>query len=58
MDWTPFKVKEVEHISPNTAIIRFDLPEGKKRLGLTVASLVMVRVPNGEKDGKPDFAIR
>lgn len=58
MDWTSFKVQEIEHISPNTSIIRFGLPDGKSRLGLTAASFVMVRVENGEKDGKPDFAIR
>ncbi|KAI9000380.1 hypothetical protein DFJ74DRAFT_613972 [Hyaloraphidium curvatum] len=59
MDWTPFTVKEVEFITPNTGIFRFALPDGKERLGMTTASFLMTRVKVGDKpDGTPDYAIR
>lgn len=56
--WVPFEVSEVEHISHNTAIVRFALPENHKNLGITVAGLIMARIQTGEKDGKPEYAVR
>lgn len=43
-----FKVRDVEHISHNTARYRFDLPSPDDVLGLTVASCLVVRAPIGE----------
>jgi len=50
-EFIAFTLKEVFPVNHNTKIFRFALPDNKT-LGLPVASCIMIKVPNGDKDGK------
>ena len=50
-EWRAFKLKESKYISPNTKMLRFELPSPMHTTGLRVASCLSVQAPCGE-DGK------
>lgn len=58
-EFLKFKLKEVEPISHNTKLFRFEL-DPETRLGLSVASCLVTRAPVGEvgEDGKPAFVVK
>ncbi|PVU85390.1 hypothetical protein BB559_001103 [Furculomyces boomerangus] len=51
-EFVPFKVSEIERISPNTSIIRFNLQENQVS-GINVASCVLTMIPPTKEGEEP-----